>query len=502
MTQTDGDTTIAQKVNFFGVSASDYAVFPKISKALNRYAAAALDAFYAKVRETPDTARMFANDAAIAHAKSKQIAHWRGLFSGEIDDRYAASAETIGNIHARIGLKPTWYIGGYARVLYRIITDMHSHGKGLVCGRSVATLVKLGLLDMEIALSAYFKAEEQARQAVVDQVGQALAEVAKGNFSTPLSGLPAAYSRIEEDFERMREEIQSALRSVAEGASTINVGAGEIRQASDDLANRTEHQAASLEETSAAMSELSLGVREAADGAREMSRSVGQASAEAAAGSEVVAGAVRSMDQIQRTAREISKITDVIDEIAFQTNLLALNAGVEAARAGDAGKGFAVVANEVRLLAQRSAESANNIKLLIKSSTEEVANGVALVGKSGQAFDGIATKIADMERVALSIAELAETQALNLQQVNSAVHEMDQMTQHNAAMVEQSNAASRSLATEATELADLVRRFDLGLPASGNNLPSATSISRGKSPAKRAPAFHGNAALAEDWNEF
>ena len=507
-------SSVQDRIEFFNIAESDYALFGRISRSLESAAPAALDKLYGKVQRTPNTARFFSSQQAIEHAKSKQIAHWTGLFSGRVDANYVAKAEKIGQVHAQIGLEPTWYIGGYAMVLEEIIKALSAGGSaslaGLLGGKAngavIATLVKLALLDMDIALSAYFKAEEESRQAVVDRLGVALAEVATGNFAVRLTGLPAAYGRIEEDFERMRLGIAEALKSVADGAATINTGAAEIRQASDDLALRTERQAASLEETAAAMEKLTLGVREAADGALHMTTVVGETSTDTRAGGEVVAEAVVAMDRIQRSASEISKIIDVIDGIAFQTNLLALNAAVEAARAGDAGKGFAVVANEVRVLAQRSAEAAKDIKQLINSSAEQVELGVTLVGKSGQVFDAIATKIDDIDKLAGGIAELSQTQAVNLQQVNGAVREMDQMTQHNAAMVEQSNAASRSLAVEAEELASLVTRFTL---AARDDQAKVTAIAAHQHrtaskirAAGGAAAITGNVALADDWTEF
>jgi methyl-accepting chemotaxis protein len=182
------------------------------------------------------------------------------------------------------------------------------------------------------------------------------------------------------------------------------------------------------------------------------------------------------MDGIQRSAQEIQSITNVIDGIAFQTNLLALNAGVEAARAGEAGKGFAVVASEVRALAQRASEAASDIKRLIEASSSQVTAGVGLVRRSGEAFEGIATKVDDVSRLVSGIAELTQRQSHNLGQVDLAVREMDRSTQQNAAMVEQSNAASRSLAGEAAGLNEQVRQFRLqseGHPSAAKRLNRA-----------------------------
>jgi methyl-accepting chemotaxis protein len=511
---------------FFGIDAKEFARFPGIAKSVARHAEGALDSFYDEVRRTPEAAKHFSSEAAIQHAKAKQIQHWTRLFSEPVDTGTFARSEEVGNVHARIGLEPKWYIGGYARLLERMIVRMMRRSPGglLDGGRAanrVATLVKLALLDMDLAISSYFNAEERARNEVVEQMADALALMASGDFTTPLTGLPASFARIEHDFERMREGINSALGHVSIASEAINTGANEIRAASDDLAQRTEKQAASLAETTAAIQDLTGGVKSAADGAHRVTQSVQETQSEAERGAQVVAGAVEAMTAIQQSSSEIAKIIAVIDGIAFQTNLLALNAGVEAARAGDAGKGFAVVANEVRALAQRSADAANEIKTLISSSAKQVDEGVQLVGRTGEAFTTIVGRVTEIASLAQNISGLARTQTDNLEQVNSAVREMDMMTQHNAAMVEQSNAASCSLATQAGELASTVGGFKLSVTAQAGSpaprpsprvLPMASrpeSASRPAAPRqpaiRRATGGGWSAAAvssAEDWSEF
>ena len=239
-------------------------------------------------------------------------------------------------------------------------------------------------------------------------------------------------------------------------------------------------------------------MREAAKGASEARSSVGQTQSEATEGGTVVREAVQAMDDIQRSATEIGKIVELIDGIAFQTNLLALNAGVEAARAGDAGKGFAVVANEVRALAQRSAGAANDITALIRSSAQQVERGVALVGRSGDAFDRIAGKVGEVAALVSDIAKVSERQSTGLGQVNGSIHEMDRMTQQNAAMVEQTNAAAQSLAGQAGQLHQLVDRFQV------TGTARAVPAVRAAPPMRMAPPVsHGALALkSEEWGAF
>jgi methyl-accepting chemotaxis protein len=220
----------------------------------------------------------------------------------------------------------------------------------------------------------------------------------------------------------------------------------------------------------------------------------------------VVSQAVEAMRRIEDSSQQISNIIGVIDEIAFQTNLLALNAGVEAARAGEAGKGFAVVAQEVRELAQRSAQAAKEIKALITASGAQVSSGVALVGETGTALKAIGDYVVQINTLMEAIAGSAREQSTGLAEVNSAVNQMDQTTQQNAAMVEQSTAASAALAQEATRLRSLVDQFKLSgqsVSAPSNQGRQNTPARPGADPVRRASGMvSGNLALKQEWSEF
>ena len=305
------------------------------------------------------------------------------------------------------------------------------------------------------------KAAEQER--VFNSLGSALKALAEGDLTVALDrDLPRQYDAIRADFSLAVERLRDAMGGIAGNADGMRSGAGEITQAADDLSRRTEQQAATLEETAAALEEITATVKRTADGANQANAVVGAAKLDAEKSGEVVRDAVAAMSQIEQSAQQISQIIGVIDEIAFQTNLLALNAGVEAARAGDAGRGFAVVASEVRALAQRSAEAAKEIKALISASTQQVKQGVDLVGQTGEALQRIVSKVADISGLVSEITASAQEQATGLSQVNTAVNQMDQVTQQNAAMVEQSTAASHSLLDQADELVRLVSRFRTG----------------------------------------
>ena len=465
MTAKVEEAQIAKKLSFFRIGRDDFARFPGIAEALEKHAPAALDSLYDQIAATPDTAKFFTSRQGMQHAREKQIEHWAGMFRGQADQAYFRSAEVIGNVHARIGLEPGWYIGAYAAVLERVITGMFSGVTSFFGAkrraRAVGTMIKMALLDMDVAISAYFKAEEEARIAVIDQVSETLRTMSDGDFATHVPDLPAAFAELQRHLDEMRQQVSNALGDVAGSSMTVGVGAKEIRQASDDLARRTEQQAASLEEASAAMTTLASTVRSSADDAAHMHGSVQEAHGEAMKGGAVVSEAVAAMNDIHDSAQEIGKIISVIDGIAFQTNLLALNAGVEAARAGDAGRGFAVVATEVRALAARTADAARDIKVLISASSTQVERGVNLVGQTGNTFALIVEQVGHVAELASNIARMSSEQAVSIGQVRETVREMDTMTQQNAAMVEEATAAARSLASESQQLATLVERFRL-----------------------------------------
>ncbi len=329
---------------------------------------------------------------------------------------------------------------------------------------------------------------EKARVAEEDRItvealASGLKAMANGDLTHRLNAaVPARAEQLKADFNSAISQLEQAVSVVVSNVAAIRSGAGEIAQAADDLSRRTEQQAASLEETAAALDQITATVNRTASGARQASDTVKTAKNEAEKSGVVVRDAVQAMGAIEASAREISQIIGVIDEIAFQTNLLALNAGVEAARAGDAGRGFAVVASEVRALAQRSAEAAKEIKVLISASSTQVSSGVGLVGEAGEALQRIAGRVAEIDSLVSEIAASAQEQATGLQQVNTAVNQMDQVTQQNAAMVEQSTAASHSLSQEAETLQGSVARFRVGAP--GVAQTAQTSVS---APAREAP---------------
>ncbi len=337
-----------------------------------------------------------------------------------------------------------------------------------------AAIEKARLESSQAALSAKSDAERNlneaeriaARQAVetaVAALAKALARLSEGDLTYRLTQPFAPdYEALRQDFNVAMDKLEETLSEIVAAIGGLHSGSDEVAQAANDMSRRTEQQAASLEETAAALDQITATMRKSADGAGEAASVMVKAGEEATASKQVVREAVDAMKEIESSSNQIGKIIGVIDEIAFQTNLLALNAGVEAARAGDAGKGFAVVASEVRALAQRSAEAAKEIKTLIGASSTQVQKGVGLVDRTGQSLERLLDLVEQINGRVAGIAASAQEQATGLREVNSAVNQMDQVTQQNAAMVEQSTATSQVLAQESDALARLVQRFTLG----------------------------------------
>lgn len=363
--------------------------------------------------------------------------------------------------------------------------------------------ISRGLVDISTGLATRAREEGErqleAQTQIVTSLGNGMTALKEGRMTFRLTtAFPEDFDRLRVDFNQAMEELTAILRQVSDTTESINSSAGEISSASGDLSQRTERQAASLEETSAAFGQLTDGVNQSAEAAASASDLARIASVDAKDGLTIVQQAMSSIGSIAASSAKMDTIVATIDSLAFQTNLLALNAGIEAARAGTAGSGFAVVANEVRALAQRSAEAASDIKALIAESSDQVGKGVTLVNQSGSALERIEEGATKVSSLIQQIAETALTQSTSIQQVNVAIKDMGAITQQNAALVEETTAATNSMTERAQTLALMTRKFDVG----GQD---AAPVRHMRAVPRAHPVVHGNLALKDeegDWSEF
>ncbi len=362
-------------------------------------------------------------------------------------------------------------------------------------------------------LNTLMDVNEQGLTDVADVIRMLSQGDLSGSITRDYQGL---FGQVKDDVNNTMENLQHMVSRIREGATTIAGSASEISQGNTDLSQRTEEQASNLEETASSMEEMTSAVKSSADNARQANQLATSARDRAEEGGSVIARTIDAMGEINTSSKKIADIISVIDEIAFQTNLLALNAAVEAARAGEQGRGFAVVAAEVRNLAQRSAQAAKEIKTLIKDSVEKVEDGSRLVNDSGETLEEIVTAVKKVSDIIEEIAAASQEQSSGIEQVNKAISQLDEVTQQNAALVEQAAASSESMAEQSDNLIELVAFFKTGeeqsaRPPRQDNIGSiaARQPARSRRPASPAPAgrnaAHAGAAASEQddqWEEF
>ena len=497
----------------------------------------AMELFYRKLATVPEVSRFFSGESQMKRAEGSQVNHWKKIAAGQFDAQYVEAAQRIGLRHAKIGLEPRWYIGGYGMIVETLLRGvvhdfaadhMVREQKGLfargtdpaktlanadVLGGMLAAIVKAVLVDIDHAVTVYFdKMTSDAAasaQANADKImhavtatGDVLQKLSAGDLRDRIDvDLDPAMQKLKDDTNNVAERLTDIVRQLRGTSGSLKIATGEILAGANDLAERTSKQATVVAETSSAMEQLASTVSDnakRADSANVQARAVAQTAEDTGS---VMTSANAAMERISTSSGKISNIIGMIDDIAFQTNLLALNASVEAARAGEAGKGFAVVAIEVRRLAQSAAEASAEVKALIEQSGIEVAGGSKLVSEAAHKLGAMLTGIRENSELIEGIARATQEQSATIGQVFAAVRQIDEMTQHNAALVEETNAAIEQTENQARELDGIVDVFLVGGGAEPARAPGREPQPRAAAPA-RVRLSHGNAAISQDWAEF
>ncbi|WP_137130681.1 globin-coupled sensor protein [Rhizobium sp. FY34] len=482
MSTTDTLKQLNERLAFVGLGDAERRTLSDMQQTIKQSIGPALDSFYEKASKHPHTASFFSNPQHIAHAKGRQEKHWGAIASGKYDEAYVDAVSTVGRTHARLGLEPRWYIGGYALIIEGIVKAViASELKGFFVEKKakavqeqISAVIKAALVDMDYGISIYLDvlASERTRvenekakatqeqQTALEALDSALRNLAGRDLTAQVSHqLSPEFEKIKTNYNLSVTELNSAMLEIFAAVEQVRAEVGGISSAADDMAKRTEQQASALEQTAAALEEITTISAAATKRTSEVHSIVQESAEETIRSGKVVQEAIGAMGDIEQSSRKMTQIIGAIDEIAFQTNLLALNAGVEAARAGEQGKGFAVVAQEVRELAQRSAAAAKEIKELIDQSSNDVNRGVNLVNRTGEALVTIGDRVNTISEHITWIARSAKEQSSGIDEINNAIRSMDQITQRNAALMEETSASTQNLVGISSGLFELLSRF-------------------------------------------
>lgn len=488
----------------FDLNGKEIELLRKVGKLVSPLLPEVLDHFYGFIVADAEMAKFFQDEDLMKQAKAGQQKHWEMLLSGEFTNDYFRSAYRIGRIHPRIGLPFLFYLSGYAQASSRIqmLLLKKYGGVSSVLGRRdlpamLGALMRAFALDTHLVLDAHFAAEKEEQETAFRYLTEGISRMASRDLSKPIpdateSDFPQRYNPVRESFNELMESLSEVISSFQETAKSLDLQAMEIAQAAEDLSHRTETQAATLEETAAAVEEITVSMEASLGSTNSANEKVYATLANAERGNRVVETAIQKMNDIEGSSSQISQIISIIDDIAFQTNLLALNAGVEAARAGESGRGFAVVASEVRSLAQRSSESASEIRTLISQSSGHVEHGVALVGDTGEVLAKMVKDITITADLAAEVANSSHQQSTGLSEINIGVSQLDAVTQQNAAMVEETTAAVNILKSEANRLSKIATTFQVGKVSDGQRFHQTASVN---------PTDVPSDSIADDWDE-
>jgi methyl-accepting chemotaxis protein len=496
--KTTTSPALSDRLDFIGLDDASLAQLRSASSHIEKHLTPALDRFYGKLAKVPAVSKFFDGQASVGRAQGRQTGHWQSIAAAKFDDEYFESSRKVGLRHAKIGLEPRWYVGGYGLILEGLIKgvmqdlvaeQLAAQPKKLfgsaptldveAISGVMTAMMKAVLVDVDLAVTVYFDklteeaaARDRAAKAEIERTvqltGEALQRLADGNLTRRVDAeFAPEFEQIKTDTNAVFQQLEVLVKRLVEASHSLRTATGEILSGANDLSERTTRQAAAIEQTSAAMEQLMHTVTDNAGRAELASSKASAASDLAVEGGRVMDDANAAMDRIAESSDKISNIIGMIDDIAFQTNLLALNASVEAARAGEAGKGFAVVAVEVRRLAQNAAQASHDVKELIDRSSKEVRGGGQLVSDATRKLERIVAAVGENATLMREMAEAGSSQTSAIQQISVAIRQMDEMTQHNAALVEETNAAIEQTEAQAGELDLIVDTFTLSKSPAG-----------------------------------
>ena len=475
--------SLRDRLRFAGLDAEQCDLVRRNRPLLQDALKAGLRDLFQRYQSFPDASRHFASERQIERLHDLQASHWDVLTDARFDSLYAERVKILSDTESKMGIEPRWHVAGHGIMLEHLLLSLTAElgGRAVLpatrrrareIAELMATVIRLVMVDVEIAVSLRFnelrvshqRALAEQRAADVSDVGQIFGDVIRALSERDLTArmpadVPEAYGDLAAMLNTALDDIQSQFSGLSGRVVTAEAATGALARDSRALDQRAAGHAGQLSVSAERLSELAEQVRTSATSTRAAEHAVATTRAAAEASGQVVGQAIAAMADIEQSAEKIGQIIGVIDEIAFQTNLLALNAGIEAARAGDSGRGFAVVAQEVRALAQRSADAAREIKTLVSGTKAQVDAGVQMVGRTQQAIGSIVRQVTDINDTISGIADAAGDQADGLRSITVELGEVSRGVTETGALAQRSGDGADELHTVILELGRTVREF-------------------------------------------
>lgn len=521
--------SLRDRLRFAGLDATQCDILRSHRPMLQAHLKAGLRDLFHRYQSFPDSARNFESEQQIERLHDLQSSHWNVLTDARFDSLYAERVKILSDSESKMGLDPRWHVAGHGVVLEHLLVGIAQDlaGRPLLPGGKrrarelvelMTAIIRLVMVDVEIAVSLRFnELRLQQQRALAEQrsmheaeVAQVFGDVIRGLSARDLtvrvpSDVPEAYGDLVQTLNTSLDDIQAELASLAERAQGAETAARALSDSSQALDRNTSDQSRQLLLAAKALAGIAEDVREGAATTRSTERAAASTRMAAEESGVVVGQAISAMADIESSAEKIGQIIGVIDDIAFQTNLLALNAGIEAARAGDTGRGFAVVAQEVRALAQRSADAAREIKTLVTTTKRQVDSGVQMVGRTQEAIGSIVRQVTDINDAISGIAGRTDTQAKELEAVTGEVTGLGGLVAENSVSARRSGEEADHLHTVILELGQTIREFRIARAEglAGSNAVSARLVAvveeQGQPRRDRRHDSRGGVAIVEDF---